>query len=82
MLPLHHADEVSGGIRTRVGGSQSNLRVRVALGTIFCSQAESNCQLEGQSLLCCRYTMRTELPPGFDPGMPDAESDVITPFTT
>ena len=56
--------------------------VRVALGTIFCSQAESNCQLEGQSLLCCRYTMRTELPPGFDPGMPDAESNVITDFTT
>ena len=33
--------------------------------------------------VCYRYTMRTGgAPPGLEPGMPDAESNVITDFTT
>ena len=48
-----------------------------------CSQAESNRQLEGQSLPCCRYTMRTgKLLPGIEPGMQDSKSYVIADFTT
>ena len=76
-------DKSSGGNRTRVARPraiyESTSRPRHNL--LFTGRIELPAGGSEPPVLPLHHA-NTQLPPGFDPGMPDAESNVITDFTT